>query len=120
MPQAGRVTITAEASGYEEHNGVMFAARASLDVPGLITIDTHYMTTELNVEVDHSIFEKTLGFLARRPAGLRCFGLLWTGLRPEPHAGARGDPEAPHRAREARIVARRSLVAPCQPVLERQ
>ena len=58
VPQAGRVTITAEASGYEEHNGVMFAARASLDVPGLITIDTHYMTTELNVEVDHSIFEK--------------------------------------------------------------
>ena len=58
VPQARRVTITAEASGYEEHNGVMLATRSTVDVPGLITIEARYTTVELNVEVDHSIFEK--------------------------------------------------------------
>jgi hypothetical protein len=36
----------------------MFATRSLVDVPGLATIDTRIATTELNVEVDHSIFEK--------------------------------------------------------------
>lgn len=57
-PQVGTVTITAETSAHEEHNGVMFATRSSLDIPGLFTIETHYTTVELNGEVDHSIFEK--------------------------------------------------------------
>ena len=58
VPQAGRVTITAEASEYEEHDGVMLPMRNTVDVPGFVTIETHYTTVELNGEVDHSIFEK--------------------------------------------------------------
>ena len=58
IPQAGRVTITGEASGYEEYNGVMLPMRNTVDVPGFVTIETRYTTVELNGEVDHSIFEK--------------------------------------------------------------
>jgi len=58
VPQAGRVTITAEASGYEEHDGVMLPTRNTVDVPGFVTIETRFTIVELNGEVDHSIFEK--------------------------------------------------------------
>ena len=58
IPQAVRVTIMAEASGYEEHNGVLLAMRATVDIPGFVTIETRYTTVELNGEVDHSILEK--------------------------------------------------------------
>ena len=58
IPQAVRVTITAEASGYEEHNGVLLAMLATVDIPGFVTIETRYTTVELNGEVDHSILEK--------------------------------------------------------------
>ena len=58
VPQVGSVTITAAVSDYEEHDGLMFATRSLVYVPGLATIDTRIAATELNVEVDHSIFEK--------------------------------------------------------------
>ncbi len=58
VPPAGAVTITAKSSEYEEHDGVMLATRTTLDIPGAFTIETTFTTTELNAEVDHSIFEK--------------------------------------------------------------
>ena len=58
VPPAGAITITAKSSGYEEHGGVMLATLTSLDIPGAVTIDTTFTTTELNMEVDQSIFEK--------------------------------------------------------------
>ena len=58
VPQMGEITITAETSGYEEHNGVMLASINSLVLPAVVTIDMQYTTTEIDVEVDHSIFEK--------------------------------------------------------------
>ena len=36
----------------------MLATLTSLDIPGAVTIDTTFTTTELNMEVDQSIFEK--------------------------------------------------------------
>ncbi len=52
------MTITADASGYEEFEGVMLPTLNSVDIPGAFTMDTRFTTTELNREVDHSIFEK--------------------------------------------------------------
>ena len=57
-PGVGPMTVTADASEYKEHNGVMVASQTTVDMPGLIRIETRYTTVELNVEVDHSIFEK--------------------------------------------------------------
>lgn len=58
MPQIGTVKITGGYSEYEEYNGAMLATRTSLEIPGFATIDTRFTTTEINVEVDHTIFEK--------------------------------------------------------------
>ena len=58
MPQIGTVKITGGYSEYEEYNGAMLATRTSLEIPGFATIDTRFTTTEIDVEVDHSIFEK--------------------------------------------------------------
>jgi hypothetical protein len=57
-PQGGTVEATADSLAYEAFDGVMMPTRTTLDIPGIATIDTRYTTTELNVEVDHSIFEK--------------------------------------------------------------
>ncbi len=57
-PQGGTVEATVDSLDYEAFDGVMLATRTTLDIPGLISTDTRYTTTELNVEVDHSIFEK--------------------------------------------------------------
>ncbi|MEE2637143.1 MAG: hypothetical protein VYE68_07930 [Acidobacteriota bacterium] len=58
VPQLGVVMITADSSEYEEHGGVMFATRNVIDVPGFVRTDIRFSTTELNGEVDHSIFER--------------------------------------------------------------
>ena len=58
MPQIGTVKITGGFSEYEEYDGAMLATHTSLEIPGFPTIDTRLTTTEINVEVDHSIFEK--------------------------------------------------------------
>ena len=58
MPQIGTVKITGGYSDYEEYDGAMLATHISLEIPGFATIDTRLTTTEINVEVDHSIFEK--------------------------------------------------------------
>ncbi len=58
VPQLGTVRITVDYSDYEEHGGVKLPTRQLLDVPGAITVDTRYTTTEINVDVDPSIFEK--------------------------------------------------------------
>ena len=56
--QGGTVEATADSLAYEAFDGVMMPTRITVDIPGIATIDTRYTTTELNVEVDHSIFEK--------------------------------------------------------------
>ena len=58
VPQLGTVRITGDYSDYEDHGGVKLPTRQLLDVPGAFTVDTRYTTTEINVEVDQSIFEK--------------------------------------------------------------
>lgn len=58
LPQLGPVTITADSVDYTEQGGVMWPARSLLDIPGLVTIDSRFNSTELNVDVDQSIFEK--------------------------------------------------------------
>ena len=58
IPDLGNLTITADTSGYEEHGGVMLPSDNSVDIPGAYTMDIRYTTIEINVEVDHSIFEK--------------------------------------------------------------
>jgi hypothetical protein len=58
LPDIGTVTLTADTPAYEEHGGVMLVSATSTDIPGAFTIDTRYSTIEINVEVDHSIFEK--------------------------------------------------------------
>ena len=58
VPQGGVVMITADSSDYEDHGGVMFATRNVIDVPGFVRTDIRFSTTELNGEVDHSIFER--------------------------------------------------------------
>ena len=57
-PAGGTVEATLDSLDYEAFEGVMLATRTTLDIPGVVTIDTTFTTTELNVEVDHSIFEK--------------------------------------------------------------
>jgi hypothetical protein len=58
IPELGNVTITADTSDYEEHGGVMLVSTSSVDIPGAYTMDIRYTTMEIDVEVDHSIFEK--------------------------------------------------------------
>ena len=58
LPQVGPVTITASSSGYTEQGGVMWPMQRVLDIPGLATIDSRFSEIELNVDVDHNIFEK--------------------------------------------------------------
>ena len=57
IPELGNVTITSDMS-YEEHGGVMLVSASSTDIPGAYTVDTRYTTIEINVDVDHSVFEK--------------------------------------------------------------
>ena len=57
-PAGGTVEASMDTLDYEAFDGVMMPTRTTLDIPGVVTIDTMFTTTELNVEVDHSIFEK--------------------------------------------------------------
>ena len=57
-PQGATVEATVDSLAYEAFDGVMMPTRNTVDIPGIATVDTRYTTTELNVEVDHSIFEK--------------------------------------------------------------
>jgi len=57
VPQLGVTMITPDFSEYEEYGGVMFATCNVIDVPGFVRTDIRFSTTELNGEVDHSIFE---------------------------------------------------------------
>ena len=58
VPGLGTVTVTADASDYEEHGGVMWPASNTIEVEGALTIDMRITGVEINGEVDQSIFEK--------------------------------------------------------------
>ena len=58
VPGMGAVTVTAGASDYEEHGGVMWSAGNTVDIQGALTIDMSIDAVEINGEVDQSIFEK--------------------------------------------------------------
>ena len=58
VPGLGAVTVTADASDYEEHGGVMWAASNTIEVEGALTIGMRITAVEINGEVDPSIFEK--------------------------------------------------------------
>ncbi len=58
-PQMGEITLMIGYGDYTEYGGVMFPNTSSLDIAnGMITIDTTYETTEIDVDVDEAIFEK--------------------------------------------------------------
>ena len=54
----GPVTVTVDTTDYEEHGGVMWSTRNTVEVEGAFRIDQHVAAVEINGEVDHSIFEK--------------------------------------------------------------
>ena len=58
VPGLGTVTVTADASDYEEHGGVMWSASNTIEVEGALTIDMSITAVEINGEVDPSIFDK--------------------------------------------------------------
>ena len=58
VPGMGPVTVTADASDYEEHGGVMWSATNTVEVEGALRIDMSIAAVEINGEVDQSIFEK--------------------------------------------------------------
>ncbi len=57
-PGVGPMTMTARFSDFQEYGGVMLATKGTVEMPGVIAIETRYTTVELNGEVDHSIFER--------------------------------------------------------------
>lgn len=57
-PGAGPVTVTVDTTDYEEHGGVRWATRSTVEVEGAFRLDQHVAAVEINGEVDHSIFEK--------------------------------------------------------------
>ena len=58
VPGMGTLTVTADASDYEEHGGVMWSASNTVEVEGAFRIDMSIDAVEINAEVDQSIFEK--------------------------------------------------------------
>ena len=58
VPGMGTLTVTADASDYEEHGGVMWSASNTVEVEGAFRIDMRIDAVEINGEVDQSIFEK--------------------------------------------------------------
>ena len=57
-PGVGTVTMTADASDYEEHGGVMWATSSTIEVEGAFRIDMRVDAVEIDGEVDQSIFER--------------------------------------------------------------
>ncbi len=57
-PGMGPVTVTADASDYEEHGGVMWPTSSTIEVEGAFRIDMRVDAVEINGEVDQSIFER--------------------------------------------------------------
>ena len=57
-PGVGTVTVTADASNYEEHSGVMWATSSTIEVEGAFRIDMRVDAVEIDGEVDQSIFER--------------------------------------------------------------
>ena len=57
-PGVGTVTVTADASDYEEHGGVMWATSSTIEVEGAFRIDMRVDAVEIDGEVDQSIFER--------------------------------------------------------------
>ena len=58
VPGMGPMTVTADASDYEEHGGVMWSAANTIEVEGAFRIDMRIDAVEIDGEVDHAIFEK--------------------------------------------------------------
>ena len=58
VPGMGTLTVTADASDYEEHGGVMWSATNTVEVEGAFRIDMSIDAVDINGEVDQSIFEK--------------------------------------------------------------
>ena len=58
VPGMGTAAVTADASDYEEHGGVLWSASNTVEVQGAFTIDMRIDAVEINGEVDHSVFEK--------------------------------------------------------------
>ena len=58
VPGMGTLTVTADASDYEEHGGVMWSATNTVEVEGAFRIAMSIDAVEINGEVDPSIFEK--------------------------------------------------------------
>lgn len=58
VPGMGTVAVTADASDYEEHGGVLWSAGNVVEVQGAFRIDMRIDAVEINGAVDHSIFEK--------------------------------------------------------------
>ena len=58
VPGMGTVMVTADASDYEEHGGVLWSASNTVEVQGAFRIDMRIDAVEINGEVDHSVFEK--------------------------------------------------------------
>ena len=55
----GEITLMISCGDYAEYGGVMLPNTTSLDIAnGMITVDTTYETTEIDVDVDEAIFEK--------------------------------------------------------------
>ena len=58
-PTMGEISIMIELGDYAEYSGVMLPNSSSINIAdGVITIDTTYETTEIDVELDEAIFEK--------------------------------------------------------------
>lgn len=57
-PQFGPVEIIIEQSEYEVHNGVQLAGFNKMILGELFTLETTFTETEINGEIDESIFEK--------------------------------------------------------------
>jgi hypothetical protein len=58
VPGVGTVAVTADASDYEEHGGVVWSASNTVEVQGAFRIDMRIDSVEINGEVDHNVFEK--------------------------------------------------------------
>ena len=58
VPGMGTAAVTADASDYEEHGGVLWSASNTVEVQGVFRIDMRIDAVEINGEVDHSVFER--------------------------------------------------------------
>ena len=58
-PTMGEITLMVGYGDYAEYGGVMLPNTTSLDIAnGMITVDTTFEKTEIDVELDEAIFEK--------------------------------------------------------------